>query len=602
MVSALRRLERAQQSASQPASRWGACNAGWNPFIFSRRGKILQSPSFGDGGRDVALSQSGTGSYTAIDLHPSGFTTSQALGISDGQQVGMGRGPSSGGQTHALLWSGTAGSVVDLHPSGFILSEARSTSGGQQVGIGVPASGGSHALLWRGTAGSVVDLHPSGFATSTGTSTSGNQQLGWKQVGYGFPPGPPGTGGHALLWSGSAGSVVDLNPSGFIDSIAYGVSGGQQVGAGRPTSGDPEHARLWSGSAGSVMDLHPSGFDASNAFGISGGQQVGYAAGPTTAGGGHALLWSGSAGSAVDLHPSGFIASQALGTNGTQQVGFGVVGGHNHALVWSGDAGKVVDLHQFLPQGFTDSQAKGIDSTGNIAGWAFDGSNYHAFLWTTGTFWGVDSLDIVDQTFFDAVKQAGNMPPAFWGRYIGKTGNLTPGEVALLHRNNCKVLVIYRDTTLGQLKSKARGRQQAKAAIKAAQSLGIPSGVWIYADTEFPDQSPTAEWFAGWFETLQSSPYGAGVYGNTSPGAAPKFGNEFCKAYPHFPNPATAYVYTNQPEPGCNFKYRTFNPAMLQCNPLTVIQQYAIECTVPNTGGRRVDLDLANAAGFASMW
>lgn len=117
--------------------------------------------------------------------------------------------------------------------------------------------------------------------------------------------------------------------------------------------------------------------------------------------------------------------------------------------------------------------------------------------------WGVDSLDVVDQSFFDAVKQAGIAPPAFWGRYIGKTGNLTSGEVALLHRNNCKVLVIYRDTTLGQLKSKARAIEQAKAAIKAAQNLGVPNGVWIYADTEFPSQSPTAEWFAGWFETLQ---------------------------------------------------------------------------------------------------
>lgn len=81
----------------------------------------------------------------------------------------------------------------------------------------------------------------------------------------------------------------------------------------------------------------------------------------------------------------------------------------------------------------------------------------------------------------------------------------------------------------------------------------------------------------------------------------PKFGKAFCDAYPHFPNPAAAYVYANQPEPGCDFKNRNFSPAVLQCNPPTVIQQSAIECVVPTTT-RKVDLDLANAAGFASMW
>jgi hypothetical protein len=173
--------------------------------------------------------------------------------------------------------------------------------------------------------------------------------------------------------------------------------------------------------------------------------------------------------------------------------------------------------------------------------------------------------------------------------------------------NNCRVLVIFRDTTKGQLKSKPEAIQQANRAIALAQKLGVPSGVWIYADTEL-DQSPTAEWFAGWFETLQGkgSPYGAGVYGNTSTDALLNFGKAFCDAYPHFPNPAAAYVYTNQPKPGqpkpgCDFKNRNFDPAVLQCNPPTVIQQYAIKCVVPTTT-RKVDLDLANAAGFASMW
>src|SRR5262245_61405655 len=62
--------------------------------------------------------------YIAIDLHPSGFTSSEAFGVSGGQQVGVGAGPATGGQIHALLWTGSAASVVDLHPSGFTSSEA----------------------------------------------------------------------------------------------------------------------------------------------------------------------------------------------------------------------------------------------------------------------------------------------------------------------------------------------------------------------------------------------------------------------------------------------------------------------------------------------
>lgn len=215
-------------------------------------------------------------------------------------------------------------------------------------------------------------------------------------------------------------------------------------------------------------------------------------------------------------------------------------------------------------------------------------------------FWGVDSLHVVDQAFFDAVK-TGVGVPAFWGRYIGRQGNLTKNEVALLHQNKCKVLVIFRDTSSGQLLSKARGAEQANSAITFARGLGVPKGVWIYADTEFPAESPTAEWFAGWFGTLQRSPYGAGVYGDTSPDAELDFGKAFCDAFPHLPNPAKAYIYTNQPEAGCLFTYRTFNPDILPCHPPTVVQQYAINCNVPKTGSQ-VDLDLASATGFASMW
>ena len=338
-------------------------------------------------GSDVALSQTGTGTaaqpplFTAIDLNPSGFVESWATGISEEQQVGYGYGPATGGYGHALLWHGTAASVVDLHPSGFMISRALGISDGQQVGVGISPQPGSssHALLWRGTAASVVDLHPSGFVRSEASGISGGQQVGW---GYG-----PATGGHrhALLWRGTAASVVDLHPSGFDVSEALGAFSEQQVGWGG--SGDcnlpggrgcPYRALLWLGTAGSAVDLGEG-----EAYGTSGQQQVGY--GPH----GNATLWNGSADSMVDLQPSRFYSlagrSTASGITGGEQVGYGGPWPQAHALLWRGDKSSMVDLHDFLPPGFDGSNATGIDSNGDIVGFAWGpvtNNRSHAFLWT----------------------------------------------------------------------------------------------------------------------------------------------------------------------------------------------------------------------------
>src|SRR4051794_25346240 len=103
-------------------------------------------------------------SYTAKILHPAGFTSSGAGGVSDFSQVGY--GTVSVAEDHALLWNGSATSVVDLHPVGFLRTYANGASGDMQVGLGLaretspPFRIHTHALLWTGTAASVVDLHP----------------------------------------------------------------------------------------------------------------------------------------------------------------------------------------------------------------------------------------------------------------------------------------------------------------------------------------------------------------------------------------------------------------------------------------------------------
>lgn len=68
-------------------------------------------------------------------------------------------------------------------------------------------------------------------------------------------------------------TAVDLNPSEFNFTVANGIFGEQQVGESNPTGvGEPNHALLWRGSAASVVDLHvylPPDFARSSANGIN---------------------------------------------------------------------------------------------------------------------------------------------------------------------------------------------------------------------------------------------------------------------------------------------------------------------------------------------
>jgi probable HAF family extracellular repeat protein len=323
----------------------------------------------------ASVARAGQGdTYVAVDLTPTSFLQSLAVGASNGAQVGFGIGASTFGADHALLWAGTAASTVDLHPPGYHMSNALATSGIRQVGWAThPATATPHAFLWSGSAASGVDLNPTEMVFSRANGVFGDVQVG---SGAGAATGFIE---HALLWRGNAASVLDLNPPGFFTSDATAVSEDQQVGVG-----NNGRALLWTGTAESAVDLTPFWCLDAEALGVSGGQQVGRCrAVPDFSQ--HALMWTGSATTAIDLHPSGYLASEAHGVASGRQVGFGVPpGGPAHALVWSGAADSVIDLNQFLPSGFADAVALGIDDRGQIVGWAREtsgGQFLHAFVW-----------------------------------------------------------------------------------------------------------------------------------------------------------------------------------------------------------------------------
>lgn len=348
----------------------------------------------------IGLSPAATAAgYTLIDLHPpTGFSLSIAFGISRGKIVGTGY---TGSVYHALLWSGSAGSVVDLHPVspfpcaagyywpsstciGAYTSAADGIDGDQIAGfagVNVQAPNSSsfitnpHRLLWSSD-GSVVSLQPPQLYNS---NVAGNIDFpsvigGGKQAGVGqWPTGPSAAANHAFLWSSNAASAVDLHPSGPAgpgESGAHGTNGLQQVGY--VYVGVYRKAALWLGTAASYVDLHPSSALSSEAIGIHGGVQVGYSGEPD--GGYHARLWTGTKASAIDL---GY--GVAFATNGGQHVGNSSgFGAGSHAMLWrTGSA--PLDLH---PPGFLVSSANGIDESGNIVGSGVDASGVRrALLW-----------------------------------------------------------------------------------------------------------------------------------------------------------------------------------------------------------------------------
>jgi len=318
----------------------------------------------------------------------------------------------------------TKGSASSVTPAQYIAIDLNvgsyGSTTGRAIGDGEQAGGScsghttctSHALLWRGSASTIVDLQPDGFIASVAVATSGGVQVGAGQTTSGRT--------HALKWAGSAGSVVDLDPTGFW-STAQSIAGGQIVGSGQKTNVGPTHALLWINHL--VVDLHPSGYSESFAMATDGAQQVG-GGHPVSLGSGysHALLWAGNAESVVDLHPLGgnFVSSNSAGVSGGQQVGVGiytsdgqpVINGLSraHALLWRGSSQSVVDLH---PGGFSESGAAAVAADRQVGfGITADGLQ-HALVWN-GTADSVVDLHVFlppgfSRSFASGIDASGNV-------------------------------------------------------------------------------------------------------------------------------------------------------------------------------------------------
>lgn len=222
-----------------------------------------------------------SGTKAAVDLHPAAFAASYAFSVSGGQEVGY--GDLADGTQHALLWNGS-NAAIDLHPDGYAKSTARGTDGSNQVGYGVLTDKTIHALIWHGS-NVATELPASAYRNVVAENLADGQAVGEGSAAAGFE--------HALLWNGND-PAIDLHPGpAFLLSRGYGVGGGYQVGNGYNNFDSAIHALLWHGSAESMIDLQsvlPASFKSSTAVSIVGSNVYGLALDNT--GREHLIVWT----------------------------------------------------------------------------------------------------------------------------------------------------------------------------------------------------------------------------------------------------------------------------------------------------------------------
>ncbi len=265
-----------------------------------------------------------SGSLNVLNGYPQG----QAVGINAGGSM-VGAAPSSsGGFSHAVVYSpgggaidlGTIDSCYGCSSFGYGINDS-----GSVVGASTTSGGATHAFVYA-----------SGIMTDIGTSLSGDSAASAINnagdiAGYSLY-------GHAFLDVNGAvnGAFTDLGTLGGTRSEALALNSSDQVAGDAYTAGGEDHAFLY--SQGAMTDLGTMGTGSSQAFGIN---------------------------------SQGVVVGQFGGTT---------------AFVYAN--GVMIDLNSLLPanSGWTLTSAQGINDAGQIVGFgsSADGAA-RAFLLDTGT-------------------------------------------------------------------------------------------------------------------------------------------------------------------------------------------------------------------------
>ncbi len=231
---------------------------------------------------------------------------------------------------------------------------------------------------------------------------------------------------NAFLWTKSGG-IQNLGTlgGGGNDSAAFGINGsGQVVGQANSSQGAPDQAFLWTKGAG-MTDLGNLGGAGSVANAINASGQI---AGQSELASGyvHAFLWT-SGGGMQDLGTlSGGQQSGANGINSAGEItGWANVGSNDAAIVWTHNTG-LVNLGINASCGAT---AFGINDSAEVVGWFNNSSKCdftaHGFSWTESE--GFKDLGVLSggqYSFAYGINSSGQI--------VGTGSSSTSAAVALL--------------------------------------------------------------------------------------------------------------------------------------------------------------------------
>jgi hypothetical protein len=241
------------------------------------------------------------------DMHPSGYTSS-AIYDSWGATYHAGYATIPGSEfQHAMFWVG-GGAGVDLHPAGAEYLRSVLNCGAGQIqagyvsGVNIPCAEcghtvEAHAAYWSRTAASFKRIHAPGRDLAMINATDGV-----KFVGLGRDRIVLKT--DAMYWPTATSAPVNLDPGNVLSSSANAIDGNLQGGSVQDVQGWPtgSHAVIWSGTKQSMVDLHPAiPFRDSVVRGMRNGLQVGYAI-PKTINRQQALAWHSNAATWINLH------------------------------------------------------------------------------------------------------------------------------------------------------------------------------------------------------------------------------------------------------------------------------------------------------------
>jgi hypothetical protein len=259
-----------------------------------------------------------------------------------------------------------------------------------------------------------------------------------------------------------------------------------------------------------------------------------------------------------------------------------------------------------------------------------------------GSHWGVDTAAPANAavknrngqltTLFDLVLGELGMPE-FWGRYLFSSRNLgvtalSKDEADFIFGTSsglCRILPIANIAATRFSQGIQIGRQDAQVAINKCGTIGVKSGVVVYADIE-PQFQCSSGWFQGWWEVMQAAGRGRGglyvdpsqiTFSTPHRAALRATLDIFGKAlnpnptfFPPDPPGAARLLWSQRPLKffktsinKADFKPSAFAPLEpTYQRGMAAIWQYAGNCRVIAGSPTVIDMNLANDQGFASMW